>query len=115
MKSKPALAAALAVLLFASGCATRNTSSGGKETTVLGGAVTVATVTAPPSTVVSLPPLDVLRVAHPDANRRTARAAARAGFDFMGRRRGGTLERGEKFRKSTDRADHPYSKVLSEG
>jgi hypothetical protein len=43
MKMKPALAAALVVLLFASGCATRNTSSGGKETTVLGGAVTVAT------------------------------------------------------------------------
>ena len=51
MKTKPALsvsnglqlAATLALILFASGCATRNTSSGGKETTVLGGAVTVAT------------------------------------------------------------------------
>lgn len=43
MKKIPALAALLVVLLFASGCATRNTSSGGKETTVLGGAVTVAT------------------------------------------------------------------------
>lgn len=43
MKKIPALAAVLVVLLFASGCATRNTSSGGKETTVLGGAFTVAT------------------------------------------------------------------------
>jgi hypothetical protein len=51
MKTKPApipprgllLASTLAVLVFASGCATRKTSSGGKETNVLGGAVTVAT------------------------------------------------------------------------
>lgn len=43
MKIKPApLAVALGLLVFASGCATRNTMSGGKETTVLGGAVTVA-------------------------------------------------------------------------
>jgi predicted small secreted protein len=37
------LAAVLAFALVVSGCATRNTMSGGKETTVLGGAVTVAT------------------------------------------------------------------------
>lgn len=54
MKSKPALAAALAVLMFASGCATRNTSSGGKETTVLGGAVTVATDSFQPVTPATL-------------------------------------------------------------
>lgn len=43
MKTKLPLVAALAVVLFSSGCATRNTASGGKETTVLGGAVSVAT------------------------------------------------------------------------
>jgi hypothetical protein len=37
------LSASLAVLALASGCATRTTASGGRETTVLGGAVTVAT------------------------------------------------------------------------
>lgn len=42
MKSKLSLAAVVALVCFASGCATRNTMSGGKETSVLGGAVTVA-------------------------------------------------------------------------
>lgn len=42
MKTKAA-AASLAVLIFGFGCATRHTNSGGKETSVLGGAVTVAT------------------------------------------------------------------------
>jgi hypothetical protein len=37
------LAVALSLLVAASGCATRSTISGGKETTVLGGAVIVAT------------------------------------------------------------------------
>lgn len=37
------LLATLLGSVAASGCATRNTISGGKETTVLGGAVTVAT------------------------------------------------------------------------
>jgi len=40
--------------LLASGCATRNLSSGGKETSVLGGAVTVATESfqpTPPTTI----------------------------------------------------------------
>lgn len=58
MKTKPALSlsngfplvSALALLVFASGCATRNTSSGGKETHVLGGAVTVATDSFQPTT-----------------------------------------------------------------
>lgn len=49
MKTK-LVPAALAVLLLASGCATRNTSSGGKETTVLGGAVTVASDSFQPVT-----------------------------------------------------------------
>ena len=43
MKSKLFLSAAFATLLVASGCATRTTASGGRETTILGGAVTVAT------------------------------------------------------------------------
>lgn len=50
MKSKLPLAAALAVLVCASGCATRNTSSGGKETSVLGGAVTVTSDSFQPIT-----------------------------------------------------------------
>jgi hypothetical protein len=43
MKSKLQLAALLSLVAVMSGCATRNTSSGGKETTLLAGAVTVAT------------------------------------------------------------------------
>jgi hypothetical protein len=61
MKTKPAvspsngpLVAILALLIFASGCATRNTSSGGKETTVLGGAVTVATDSFQPTNPATL-------------------------------------------------------------
>ena len=48
------LAALLALGCTLSGCATRNTMSGGKETTVLGGAVTVATESfqpTPPATI----------------------------------------------------------------
>ena len=48
------LAAMLGLLVVASGCATRNTMSGGKETTVLGGAFTVATDSfqpTPPATL----------------------------------------------------------------
>ncbi|MBL9201725.1 MAG: hypothetical protein JNL39_14535 [Opitutaceae bacterium] len=44
------LVAVLLVSLAASGCATRNTSSGGKETTLLGGAVTVASDSFQPVT-----------------------------------------------------------------
>jgi hypothetical protein len=42
------------LLLLASGCATRNTMSGGKETTVLGGAFSVTTESfqpTPPATI----------------------------------------------------------------
>lgn len=42
MKLKLLLSAALLTLLFASGCATRATASGGRETTILGGALTVS-------------------------------------------------------------------------
>lgn len=44
MKTKLSLVLILAATLsFFAGCATRTTPSGGKETTLLGGAVTVAT------------------------------------------------------------------------
>ncbi|MES2694293.1 MAG: hypothetical protein V4773_12530 [Verrucomicrobiota bacterium] len=42
MKSKLSFALALSLLALSTGCATRNTSSGGKETNILGGAVVVA-------------------------------------------------------------------------
>jgi hypothetical protein len=48
------LAVISVTLLVVSGCATRNTMSGGKETTVLGGAYTVATESfqpIPPTTI----------------------------------------------------------------
>jgi hypothetical protein len=54
LSSRLQLAASIAILVIASGCATRNTMSGGKETTVLGGAVTVATESfqpTPPATI----------------------------------------------------------------
>jgi len=54
MNKKLSLSAALVLLVLASGCATRNTSSGGKETTVLGGAVTVATDSFQPTTPATL-------------------------------------------------------------
>ena len=44
----------VSLVLLASGCATRNTMSGGKETSVLGGAVTVSTDSfqpTPPATI----------------------------------------------------------------
>ena len=52
MKLKPAPALLLTglVLLTANGCASRTTASGGKETTILGGAVTVATNSFQPPT-----------------------------------------------------------------
>ena len=54
MKPKLLLFAALAALLLSSGCATRNTASGGRETTVLGGAVTVATNSFEPTNAATL-------------------------------------------------------------
>ena len=54
MNPKLLLSAALASLLLASGCATRNTASGGRETTVLGGAITVATNSFEPTNAATL-------------------------------------------------------------
>lgn len=54
MKSSIRLALALALAACATGCATRNTSSGGKETTLLGGAVTVATDSFQPTAPTTL-------------------------------------------------------------
>ena len=54
MKSKLLLSAALASLLFASGCATRTTASGGRETNILGGAVTVSTNSFEPTNAATL-------------------------------------------------------------
>ncbi len=50
MKNILPLLATAALLLTTSGCATRNTSSGGKETTILGGAITVASDSFQPTT-----------------------------------------------------------------
>jgi len=55
MKPKALLAAvAFVLLLLASGCATRTTASGGRETTLLGGAVTVSTNSFQPPTPATL-------------------------------------------------------------
>jgi hypothetical protein len=51
MKTKLLLAAGLcATALLATGCATRVTASGGRETNILGGAVTVSTDSFQPAT-----------------------------------------------------------------
>ncbi len=50
MKPTHRLTAVLALVACTSGCATRNTSSGGRETTLLGGAVTVASDSFQPTT-----------------------------------------------------------------
>ena len=55
MKTKLLLAAGLvATALFATGCATRVTASGGRETNLFGGAVTVATDSFQPTTPATL-------------------------------------------------------------
>ena len=55
MKTKIIFSAGLLALsLFASGCATRATASGGRETTLLGGAVTIATDSFQPTTPATL-------------------------------------------------------------
>ena len=55
MKTKFLLPAALlAALLFASGCATRTTASGGRQTSILGGAVTVETNSFEPTTPITV-------------------------------------------------------------
>ena len=54
MKNKAPLLLACAAVLFASGCATRSTASGGRQTSLLGGALTVETNSfepTPPATV----------------------------------------------------------------
>lgn len=51
MKTKFLLAAVLSLIaIFATGCATRVTASGGRETNILGGAITVATDSYQPPT-----------------------------------------------------------------
>lgn len=51
MKTRLSFAALLVALLaFTSGCATRTNASGGKETTILGGAMTVANDSFQPTT-----------------------------------------------------------------
>ncbi|MSU22253.1 MAG: hypothetical protein EXS32_00320 [Opitutus sp.] len=44
----------LAALLFGSGCATRTTANGGRETTLLGGAVSVSTDSFQPTAPATL-------------------------------------------------------------
>ena len=54
MKPKLLLSAALVTLLFASGCATRTTASGGRETNILGGALTVSTNSFEPTNAATI-------------------------------------------------------------
>ena len=55
MKPKFVFAAGLLALsLFATGCATRTTASGGSETSVFGGAMTVSTDSSQPTTPLTL-------------------------------------------------------------
>ena len=64
MKLKFVFAAGLlASSLFATGCATRVTASGGRETTVLGGAVTVATDSFQPATPAAVLDADTSKLA----------------------------------------------------
>ena len=54
MKTKLLFLVALAGALFASGCATRTTASGGRQTTLLGGAMTVETNSFEPTTPITV-------------------------------------------------------------
>ena len=54
MKFRIPLVAALALLALTTGCATRTTGSGGKETTLLAGAVTVSTNSFQPTNPATL-------------------------------------------------------------
>jgi hypothetical protein len=54
MKSKLLLTAAFAAVLVTSGCATRTTASGGRETNLLGGALTVSTNSFEPTSAATL-------------------------------------------------------------
>ncbi len=74
MNSKlPLVAAVCAALLTASGCATRTTASGGRETTVLGGAVTVSTNSFQPPTPATLDvdTSKVISTGNPSGNKTT--------------------------------------------
>lgn len=64
---------------------------------VVGWKEAVATVTAPASNVVSLPPLELLRVAQPEAQRAKDRVTTSESFDFMGERREGRWAAGKSF------------------
>jgi hypothetical protein len=50
MKTRLSLATLLVATAFVAGCATRTTSTGGKETTILGGAMTVSKDSFQPTT-----------------------------------------------------------------
>lgn len=54
MKSKLLFTAAFAAVLVTSGCATRTTASGGRETNLLGGALTVSTNSFEPTSAATL-------------------------------------------------------------
>ena len=54
MKSKIPLATAIVLIAFTTGCATRTTTSGGRETTLLAGAVTVSTNSFQPTNPATL-------------------------------------------------------------
>lgn len=62
MKARFFLPAVASVTLLASGCATKTTASGGRETNILGGAVTVATNSFQPPTPATLD-TDVSKIA----------------------------------------------------
>lgn len=62
MKARLLLPAAACAALLTSGCATKTTASGGRETNVLGGAVTVATNSFQPPTPATLD-TDVSKIA----------------------------------------------------
>lgn len=64
MKKKLLLAAGLCgIALLATGCATRVTASGGRETTILGGAVTVTTDSFQPTTPAAVLDADTSKLA----------------------------------------------------
>ena len=68
----PAVLLALA-LLSTAGCATRTTASGGKETTLLGGAVTVATQSfqPAPATTVAVDTTKIVGQGNPSGEKTT--------------------------------------------
>ena len=66
---------------------------------VVGWKESEATVTAPPSRVVSRPPLEVLRVAQPEVQATKARTAVRRWVGFMGSGELGRWAAGKSFAK----------------